>query len=193
MRAVNARLDLSRVSVFHAVGTRRGVHRARGSLCASLRRHGVDLGNKLVGQRTDQLARHSRRELQARPRKKFSSECLSAQPRAFIRWRPQSGARLPPRRNRHSETRAPTSARGDPPEAPDADLDPVDECAPFSPDGNVATVIYSHIADVQTRGALRWRAGPGGTCRCCRRRCRGGSTWMVCQSRRSTASWTSTN
>ena len=46
------------------------------------------------------------------------------------------------------------SARGDPPEAPDADLDPVDECAPFSPDGNVATVIYSHIADVQTRGAL---------------------------------------
>ena len=31
---------------------------------------------------------------------------------------------------------------------------PVDECAPFSPDGNVATVIYSHIADVQTRGAL---------------------------------------
>jgi len=25
---------------------------------------------------------------------------------------------------------------------------------PFSPDGNVATVIYSHIADVQTRGAL---------------------------------------
>ena len=154
MRAVNARLDLSRVSVFHAVGTRRGVHRARGSLCASLRRHGVDRGNKLVGQRTDQLARHSRRELQARPRKKCSSECLSAQPRAFIRWRPQSGARLPPRRNRHSETRAPTSARGDPPEAPDADLDPVDECAPFSPDGNVATVIYSHIADVQTRGAL---------------------------------------
>ena len=46
------------------------------------------------------------------------------------------------------------SARGDPPEAPDADLDPVDECAPFSPDGNVATVIYSHIADVRTRGAL---------------------------------------
>ena len=38
MRAVNARLDLSRVSVFHAVGTRRGVHRARGSLCAFLRR-----------------------------------------------------------------------------------------------------------------------------------------------------------
>ena len=50
-------------------------------------------------------------------------------------------------RNRRS-----TSARGDLPDAPDADLD--DECAPFSPDGNVATVIYSHIADVQTRGAL---------------------------------------
>ena len=46
------------------------------------------------------------------------------------------------------------SARDDLPDAPDADLDPVDECAPFSPDGNVATVIYSHIADVQTRGAL---------------------------------------
>ena len=51
-------------------------------------------------------------------------------------------------------TRRSASARGDPPDAPDADLDPVDECAPFSPDGNVATVIYSHIADVQTRGAL---------------------------------------
>ena len=49
-------------------------------------------------------------------------------------------------------TRRSTSARGDLPDAPDADLD--DECAPFSPDGNVATVIYSHIADVQTRGAL---------------------------------------
>ena len=51
-------------------------------------------------------------------------------------------------------TRRSASARGDPPDAPDADLDAVDECAPFSPDGNVATVIYSHIADVQTRGAL---------------------------------------
>ena len=49
-------------------------------------------------------------------------------------------------------TRRSASARGDLPDAPDADLD--DECAPFSPDGNVATVIYSHIADVQTRGAL---------------------------------------
>jgi hypothetical protein len=47
-----------------------------------------------------------------------------------------------------------TSTRGDLPDAPDADFDTVDECAPFSPDGNVATVIYSHIADVQTRGAL---------------------------------------
>jgi hypothetical protein len=43
MRAVNARLDLSRVSVFHAVGTRRGVHRARGSLCALLRATGLIL------------------------------------------------------------------------------------------------------------------------------------------------------
>jgi leucine-rich repeat protein SHOC2 len=51
-------------------------------------------------------------------------------------------------------TRRSTSARGDLPDAPDADLDPVDERAPFSPDGNVATVIYSHIADVRTRGAL---------------------------------------
>ena len=51
-------------------------------------------------------------------------------------------------------TRRSARARGDPPEAPDADLEPVDECATFSPDGNVATVIYSHIADVQTRGAL---------------------------------------
>ena len=51
-------------------------------------------------------------------------------------------------------TRRSASARGDPPDAPDADLEPVDECATFSPDGNVATVIYSHIADVQTRGAL---------------------------------------
>ena len=33
-------------------------------------------------------------------------------------------------------------------------LDPVDERAPFEPDGNVATIIFSHIADVQTRGAL---------------------------------------
>jgi len=49
-------------------------------------------------------------------------------------------------------TRRSASAPGDLPNAPDADLD--DECAPFSPDGNVATVIYSHIADVQTRGAL---------------------------------------
>ena len=46
------------------------------------------------------------------------------------------------------------SARGDLPDAPDADLDLVVERAPFSPDGNVATVIYSHIADVKTRGAL---------------------------------------
>lgn len=38
--------------------------------------------------------------------------------------------------------------------AQDAIPDPVDERAPFEPDGNVATVIYSHIADVQTRGAL---------------------------------------
>ena len=52
------------------------------------------------------------------------------------------------------QTRRSASARGDPPDAPDADLDAVDECVPFSPDGNVATVIYSHIADVQTRGAL---------------------------------------
>ena len=52
------------------------------------------------------------------------------------------------------QTRRSTSVRGGLPDAPDADLDPVDECAPFSPDGNVATVIYSHIADVQTRGAL---------------------------------------
>ena len=51
-------------------------------------------------------------------------------------------------------TKRSASARGDLPDAPDADLDPVDECATFSPDGNVATVIYSHIADVQTRGAL---------------------------------------
>jgi hypothetical protein len=43
MRAVNARLDLSRVSVFHAVGTRRGIHRARGSLCALLRATGLIL------------------------------------------------------------------------------------------------------------------------------------------------------
>ena len=43
MRAVNARLDISRVSVFHAVGTRRGVHRARGSLCALLRATGLIL------------------------------------------------------------------------------------------------------------------------------------------------------
>ena len=48
MRAVNARLDLSRVSVFHAVGTRRGVHRARGSLCALLRATGLIFGNKLL-------------------------------------------------------------------------------------------------------------------------------------------------
>ena len=46
------------------------------------------------------------------------------------------------------------SARGDLADAPDADLDPVDERAPFPPDGNVATVIYSRIADVKTRGAL---------------------------------------
>ena len=51
-------------------------------------------------------------------------------------------------------TRRSTSARGGLPDAPNADLDPVDECAPFSPDGNVATVIYSHITDVRTRGAL---------------------------------------
>ena len=51
-------------------------------------------------------------------------------------------------------TRRSASARGDVPDAPDADLDPVDERARFSPDGNVATVIYSHIADVKTRGAL---------------------------------------
>jgi leucine-rich repeat protein SHOC2 len=51
-------------------------------------------------------------------------------------------------------TRRSASARGDLPDAPDADLEPVDECATFSPDGNVATVIYSHVADVQTRGAL---------------------------------------
>ena len=49
-------------------------------------------------------------------------------------------------RNRRS-----TSAQGDLPDAPDADLDPVDECATFSPDGNVATVMYSHIADVRAR------------------------------------------
>ena len=48
-------------------------------------------------------------------------------------------------------TRRSASARGDLPDAPDADLDPVDECATFSPDGNVATVIYSHIADVRAR------------------------------------------
>ena len=36
-------------------------------------------------------------------------------------------------------TRRSARARGDPPEAPDADLEPVDECATFSPDGNVAT------------------------------------------------------
>ena len=36
----------------------------------------------------------------------------------------------------------------------DAILDLVDERAPFEPDGNVATIIFSHIADVQTRGAL---------------------------------------
>jgi hypothetical protein len=59
MRAVNARLDLSRVSVFHAVGTRRGVHRARGSLCAFLRRATGLILEILVagGQRTNQLAR----------------------------------------------------------------------------------------------------------------------------------------
>ena len=45
------------------------------------------------------------------------------------------------------QTRRSASARGDLPDAPEADLDAVDECAPFSPDGNVATVIYSHIAE----------------------------------------------
>ena len=49
------------------------------------------------------------------------------------------------------QTRRSASARGDLPDAPDADLDPVDECATFSPDGNVATVMYSHIADVRAR------------------------------------------
>ena len=38
--------------------------------------------------------------------------------------------------------------------AQDAIPDPVDERAPFEPDGNVATIIFSRIADVQTRGAL---------------------------------------
>ena len=36
-------------------------------------------------------------------------------------------------------TRRSASARGDPPDAPDADLEPVDECATFSPDGNVGS------------------------------------------------------
>ena len=55
MRAVNARLDLSRVSVFHAVRTRRGVHRARGSLCALVRATGLILEISLASG-TDQLA-----------------------------------------------------------------------------------------------------------------------------------------
>ena len=38
--------------------------------------------------------------------------------------------------------------------AQDAIPDPVDERAPFEPDGNVATIIFSRIADVQTRAAL---------------------------------------
>ena len=45
------------------------------------------------------------------------SECRargSRRPRAFVQWRPQSGARRPPCRSRHPETRAPACEPGVP-------------------------------------------------------------------------------
>jgi len=78
--------------------------------------------------------------------------------------------------------------------AQDAIPDPVDERAPFEPDGNVATIIFSRIADVQTRGALAmasrsWRDAS----RLLASLPKAGSIWMVCQRRRSTTLWTSTD
>ena len=54
------------------------------------------------------------------------------------------------------------SARGDLADAPDADLDPVDERAPFPPDGNVAIARRAWDAGANVEGVILREAVPAG-------------------------------